>query len=432
MGRWIELGGITELSAKPLQEVTVDGKSVALTYHEGEFGAVSGVCLHVGGPLTEGRINEQGYVVCPWHQWMFHCKTGQARPGIPAQVARYALKTEGGKLYIDAEAVTQDKHASHAPHPLTRGTERAAGRLRVAGISTTVVNRESPRVSTSERLLEEALAHAGRLGAETRLIKLNDLKFRACEGYYSRSAQACTWPCTITQMDPSDELDRVYEAMVFWADVILVATPIRWGAASSLYYKMVERMNCVQNQETLTGRTLIKDKVAGFIITGGQDNIQAVVGQMMTFFTEIGYVCPPRAFVGWSRGWAAEDMENNVKDVLGSEDLKNDVHGLVERCVRAATPLTQKPAAAAVPAPPHPASKVPQKAPYVLNAKPGEYRWCSCGESSGQPFCDGSHARGSSGKTPLKVKIETEKRVAWCGCKASKTGAFCDGTHATL
>jgi hypothetical protein len=25
-------------------------------------------------------------------------------------------------------------------------------------------------------------------------------------------------------------------------------TPIRWGNASSLYYHMVQRMNCVQNQ----------------------------------------------------------------------------------------------------------------------------------------------------------------------------------------
>ena len=90
-------------------------------------------------------------------------------------------------------------------------------------------------------------------------------------------------------MDPKDELDQVYEALVFWADVVLVSTPIRWGAASSLYYKMVERMNCVQNQETIADNTLIKNKVAGFLITGGQDNIQAVAGQMMTFFTEIGF-----------------------------------------------------------------------------------------------------------------------------------------------
>ena len=63
-----------------------------------------------------------------------------------------------------------------------------------------------------------------------------------------------------------------------WADVIMVATPIRWGAASSLYFKMAERLNCVQNEVTIRNQVLIRNKVAGFIIVGGQDNIQAVAG----------------------------------------------------------------------------------------------------------------------------------------------------------
>src|SRR5207248_4004120 len=65
---------------------------------------------------------------------------------------------------------------------------------------------------------------------------------------------------------------------------ILVSTPIRWGNASSLYYRMIERMNCVQNQVTIANRVLMRNKVASFIITGGQDNVQAVAGQMLGFF----------------------------------------------------------------------------------------------------------------------------------------------------
>ena len=57
-------------------------------------------------------------------------------------------------------------------------------------------------------------------------------------------------------MDAEDQMDQVYEAIVHWADVILVVTPIRWGGASSLYYKMVERCNCIQNQETIASRVV--------------------------------------------------------------------------------------------------------------------------------------------------------------------------------
>ena len=118
-----------------------------------------------------------------------------------------------------------------------------------------------------------------------------------------------------------------------WADVLLVATAIRWGYASSLYYKMVERCNCIQKQETVASRVLLKSKVAGFIVTGGQDNVQGVVGQMLTFFAEIGCQFPQHPFIAHSRGWSAEDMENNIKYVEQSQELADGSRELVKRCV---------------------------------------------------------------------------------------------------
>jgi multimeric flavodoxin WrbA len=140
-------------------------------------------------------------------------------------------------------------------------------------------------------------------------------------------------------MDPKDQMTEVYEGIVHWADVILVATPIRWGAASSLYHKMVERMNCVQNQITIRDNVLVRDKVAGFVITGGQDNVQAVAGSMLGFFAEIGCVFPPFPYVAHSRGWSAEDMENNVRSVEGSEELRAGTRALLERAVELARRL---------------------------------------------------------------------------------------------
>ena len=133
-------------------------------------------------------------------------------------------------------------------------------------------------------------------------------------------------------MDADDQMDRVYEGVVHWADVILVATPIRWGGASSLYYKMVERMNCIQNQETIANRHLLRNKVAGFIITGGQDNVQAVAGQMLGFFAEIGCQFPQFPYVAHSRGWSAEDMENNERYVQASSMLHDGAAALARRC----------------------------------------------------------------------------------------------------
>ena len=331
---WIEVGQVADLQQRPLTQITQGKTKIALVYKDGEFSAISGVCNHVGGPLGEGKL-EGEYIVCPWHQWKFHHKTGQGEPGFEEdQVPAYGVKVENDRVYVDLASATKRKKKPHAPHPLARQPVRQDGPIRVVGISTTVMNQQYPRYSTSEALLEAALDHAqSQLKVETRCLKLSELSFRPCEGYYSKSAHACTWPCSITQMDPNDQLDRVYEAFVHWGDVILVATPIRWGSASSLYYKMVERMNCIQNQETIAGRHLLKNKVAAFIITGGQDNVQGVAGQLLGFFAEVGCQFPQFPYIAHSRGWSAEDMERNVQYVQRSKELRDGARSLVTRAV---------------------------------------------------------------------------------------------------
>jgi nitrite reductase/ring-hydroxylating ferredoxin subunit/multimeric flavodoxin WrbA len=332
----MEVGVVEELKHKPLQEIMCGKTAIALSYRDGAFAAISGVCNHVGGPLGEGRLDGD-YVVCPWHYWRFHYKTGQGEPGYEQdQVPAYETKIENGRLFIDLSSATKRKKQPHAPHPLARPVVRQPGPIRVVGISTTAMTVDHPRFSTSDALLEVALDHAQHIGLETQCIKLRDLSFRACEGFYSKAARACTWPCSITQMDPNDQLDRVYEAIVHWADVILVSTPIRWGNASSLYFKMVERMNCIQNQETIAKKHLLKNKVAAFIIMGGQDNVQGVAGQLMTFWAEVGCQFPQFPFIAHSRGWSAEDMERNVSEVQNSRELREGAQELVTRAAEMA------------------------------------------------------------------------------------------------
>jgi multimeric flavodoxin WrbA/nitrite reductase/ring-hydroxylating ferredoxin subunit len=332
--QWHDLGAVAELSKTPLKQVLVGKTKIALSCVDGTFGAVHNTCNHAGGPLGEGVL-EGDYIVCPWHHWKFHRITGEGEPGFEDdRVPRFDLKVEAGRLLVRGEAATRRHRKPHDPHPLDRDPKRGPGPLRVVGISTTVMDNQYPRYSTSEALLEIALEQARKQHSlEARLIKVRELSFRACEGYYSKSAHACTWPCSISQMDWKDGMNVVYENLVFWADVVLVATPIRWGAASSLFFKMAERLNTVQNQITLRKRVMLKDKVAGFVITGGQDNVQAVAGQMLQFFGELGMQFPQFPFIAHSRGWTAEDMERNVDVVKSSTELHDGARALLDRCV---------------------------------------------------------------------------------------------------
>ena len=336
---WVDIGSAEEFSTTPLKRVTAMNRELAVSFKDGKFGVVSNTCNHVGGPLGNGRLDGD-YIVCPWHNWKFHRCSGLGEPGFEEdRVPAFPVKVEGGRVLVNVNAGSKRQKAPHPPHPLARKVERAAGPLRLAGISTSAMDAANPRFSGSDHLLEHALQAARDLKAETRLIKLNELNFRNCEGYYSKAAQACTWPCSITQMDAKDQMDQVYEALVHWADAIIISSPIRWGAASSLYFKMAERLNCVQNAVTIRNQVLIRNKVAGFIIVGGQDNIQAVAGQMLGFFAELGFIFPQFPYIAHSRGWSREDMERNVEIVRTSTELADGASMLAKRCLDLAAHL---------------------------------------------------------------------------------------------
>ena len=348
---YIEVSDVNDLPPHSTKIVSIGVTKIALFHFNNEITAMANSCLHKAGPLAMGRVEQKydgWYVTCPWHGWEYNIKTGSAPPGFFDQQALYEVKVENGKILISEQPVVKARRAEHAEKPLLDLEklmyQTTPTSLNVLGISTTNMNGGLPRFSTSENTLEKALSYAHeRHGASTKMIKLRDLKFRACEGYYSQHENACTWPCSISEMDANDGMNDVYRAMVLWADVLLVATPIRWGNASSLYFRMAERLNCVQNQITLKNRVLIKNKVASFIITGGQDNIQQVAAQLMCFYTDLGFVFPPFSFVGWSRGWTAEDMDRNIAAFQKSKYIDRSVKELVDNCVCLSTQIKLNP-----------------------------------------------------------------------------------------
>ena len=74
--------------------------------------------------------------------------------------------------------------------------------------------------------------------------------------------------------------------------------------------------------------------------------------------------------------------------------------------------------------------KAADNKPLMMEMKPGSYYWCACGQSSNQPFCDGSHK--GTGFSPKLIDFTEVKTVFWCMCKQSKNAPFCDGTHKGL
>jgi nitrite reductase (NADH) small subunit len=103
----VVLGKFTSIAAhsdlppnNTAKEFSCGNKEICLANVNGEYSAIDNICLHQGGPLGQGMI-ENGKVVCPWHGWQYDPKTGALTQNPNLKVAVYPLKIEDGNVLVE-------------------------------------------------------------------------------------------------------------------------------------------------------------------------------------------------------------------------------------------------------------------------------------------------------------------------------------------
>ena len=79
--------------------VTVSGRHVALFRLGDEFFALDNMCLHRGGPICEGPI-ENDVVTCPWHGWSYEIRTGTMVQDRRVGVSKHDVRIDGDEISI--------------------------------------------------------------------------------------------------------------------------------------------------------------------------------------------------------------------------------------------------------------------------------------------------------------------------------------------
>jgi nitrite reductase (NADH) small subunit len=101
MAQLVRLCTLAEAPApNTVKEFGADGRAICLANVNGEFTALDNWCPHRHGPLGQGTV-EGETVLCPWHAWAFHVKTGQAEHTSQARVDVFPLKVEGEEILIE-------------------------------------------------------------------------------------------------------------------------------------------------------------------------------------------------------------------------------------------------------------------------------------------------------------------------------------------
>lgn len=106
---------ITDLPPGKRKIVTINGREIGVFNVNGALYALRNICGHRGGPLCSGRLRplvlgdaplqfeyerESEILKCPWHQWEFDIKTGQALYDEKLRVKTYRVAQEGEDVVI--------------------------------------------------------------------------------------------------------------------------------------------------------------------------------------------------------------------------------------------------------------------------------------------------------------------------------------------
>lgn len=103
MAKWVKLCGLAKAPAVgQVAEVEVEGVMLCLANMDGELSALDNICPHRQGPLGQGWVEGEA-VICPWHSWAFHGKTGLGEYPVDERVAVFPLRIEGEDVLVDIE-----------------------------------------------------------------------------------------------------------------------------------------------------------------------------------------------------------------------------------------------------------------------------------------------------------------------------------------
>jgi nitrite reductase/ring-hydroxylating ferredoxin subunit len=76
VGQLVTVARVEDVPPGTSRMVAADDVELALHNVDGTFYATPGHCLHLGGPLGEGVL-EDCVITCPWHGWQYDVSTGE-------------------------------------------------------------------------------------------------------------------------------------------------------------------------------------------------------------------------------------------------------------------------------------------------------------------------------------------------------------------
>ncbi len=97
---FVKVARVEDVPPGTVMHVRAGEEEIALANVAREVYALQGHCLHLQGPLGEGRL-EDSVLTCPWHGWQYDVKTGLNEFDHAIRLRTYEVRVEDGDVEIE-------------------------------------------------------------------------------------------------------------------------------------------------------------------------------------------------------------------------------------------------------------------------------------------------------------------------------------------
>jgi len=104
----VVVGRVDEIPEGERKVVQVNELSIGVFHHEGNWYALRNSCLHRGGPVCTGSL-ENEILTCPWHGYTYELKTGTLTLDRTAALESYPIEIVDGEIHLRIKRLKRDE-----------------------------------------------------------------------------------------------------------------------------------------------------------------------------------------------------------------------------------------------------------------------------------------------------------------------------------
>jgi 3-phenylpropionate/trans-cinnamate dioxygenase ferredoxin component len=97
---FVTVAQVEDVPPGTVTTVEAGEEKIALVNVDGNLYALQHACLHLGGPLGQGKVDANHYLTCPWHGWKYHVETGVNDFDLAIRTRTFEVKVEGDEIQV--------------------------------------------------------------------------------------------------------------------------------------------------------------------------------------------------------------------------------------------------------------------------------------------------------------------------------------------